>query len=234
MKKEIPNSLVLNYSGIFLNAFSLFIFVFVKTQPRRIAEKQKHKPSEQSNQTSKIIDGCTNENDLINYGSINNTTPIVRPQEASKEDDEANKGHGHDHGHGHHITIHDIYDKLGQRLKKPLGVTFALFSGVCSALSYVTILYAENNYENSSQNQIDYSFAFNTGIFMGSMLFFISYCIFMKNRPVIYPKSILPTFASGYFLIEILRDLGSKFFVIIVVFVLRHDFILVKSSMSAF
>lgn len=44
---------------------------------------------------------------------------------------------------------------------------------------------------------MDYVFAHFTGILLTSILYFIIYCIIKKNQPIVYPKAILPAFASG-------------------------------------
>lgn len=44
---------------------------------------------------------------------------------------------------------------------------------------------------------LDYVFSHFTGILLTSILYFVIYCVIMKNRPRIYPRAILPAFASG-------------------------------------
>lgn len=90
-----------------------------------------------------------------------------------------------------------IYDKINPALKKLVGVLFALVCGLLIALSYIPILYIENNYPNASQDQNDYALSYNTGLFLGSLVLFIIYCIVNKNQPKVYPEAILPTFIAG-------------------------------------
>lgn len=41
-------------------------------------------------------------------------------------------------------------------------------------------------------NLIDYAFPHFCGIFMTSTVFFIGYCAYKRNRPVVYPEICLP------------------------------------------
>ena len=86
---------------------------------------------------------------------------------------------------------------INPALKKLVGVLFALVCGLLIALSYIPILYIENNYPNASQDQNDYALSYNTGLFLGSLVLFIIYCLVNKNQPKVYPEAILPTFIAG-------------------------------------
>jgi hypothetical protein len=83
------------------------------------------------------------------------------------------------------------------RAKKIIGILLSMFAGVMYGVSYTPILYVQSNYPNASLNQNDYSFSYNTGIFLGSLFYFIIYCVYKKNKPDIYPKVIIPAFISG-------------------------------------
>lgn len=91
----------------------------------------------------------------------------------------------------------DIYDKLSTKTKRILGSSLSILSGVMFGLSITPILYVQDNYENVSQNYNDYAFSYNTGLFLGSILYFFVYCIIKKNKPDIYPEAILPGFITG-------------------------------------
>lgn len=90
-----------------------------------------------------------------------------------------------------------IFDGINPIFKRIIGIIFALCSGIAAAVSYIPILYIQSNYPDASQDQNDYSFAYNTGILFGAMFIFIVYCIIKKNQPEVYSESILPTFISG-------------------------------------
>ena len=44
---------------------------------------------------------------------------------------------------------------------------------------------------------IDYTFGLFTGILMTSTFYFVTYAIYKRNKPVLYPKIILPGLVSG-------------------------------------
>lgn len=46
-------------------------------------------------------------------------------------------------------------------------------------------------------SELDYIFGHFTGIFLVSTFWFAVYSLYMRNRPKIYPKVILPALASG-------------------------------------
>ena len=48
-----------------------------------------------------------------------------------------------------------------------------------------------------STQVLDYVFSHFTGIFLSSIFYFMLYAILSKNKPMIYPKAILPAFVSG-------------------------------------
>ena len=45
--------------------------------------------------------------------------------------------------------------------------------------------------------ELDYIFGHYTGILLSSTLWFIIYCVVMKNKPQVYPKIIIPGLISG-------------------------------------
>lgn len=52
-------------------------------------------------------------------------------------------------------------------------------------------------YFHFSLPALDYVFACFCGIYSTSTVYFIIYIIFMKNKPKVYPKAILPGVISG-------------------------------------
>ncbi len=45
---------------------------------------------------------------------------------------------------------------------------------------------------------MDYLFSYYTGIFITSLFYFSIYCIYKKNKPILYPQIILPGLVSGW------------------------------------
>ena len=63
--------------------------------------------------------------------------------------------------------------------------------------NYAPILYVMDNYTGASQNGLDYVFSFYSGLFFSSVFYFLIYCAFKKNKPIVYTQIILPGFVSG-------------------------------------
>ncbi len=120
-----------------------------------------------------------------------------------KADEEVIINHTDD---GEEINYTDDQEEAAPRVtrtQKIIGVVLSMFAGVMYGLSYTPILYVQDRYPNASQNQNDYAFSYNTGIFLGSFFFFVVYCFYKKNKPDIYPKCIFPAFISGtYFIVS--------------------------------
>lgn len=91
----------------------------------------------------------------------------------------------------------DFFERLNPRVKRILGISLALFSGLMYGLNYAPILYVTDNYVGASQNGLDYVFSFYTGTMMSGISFFMIYAIIRRNKPVVYPQAILPGFVSG-------------------------------------
>jgi glucose uptake protein GlcU len=79
-----------------------------------------------------------------------------------------------------------------------IGIVITVISGFLFAISYIPYLYVIDNYENASDNGLDYVFSMYSGIFIASMMFFTIYSIIKKNKPFVNAQAILPGFASGF------------------------------------
>ena len=146
---------MLNYLGVGFTILSTFVFIFVKTENKKVNEAE----------------GSINSLDAgsTDYSSINN------------QDEEERS----------------VFDRMSVTSKRVLGTVLSMFAGVMYAIAYAPILYVQDNYKDASKNQNDYAFSQSTGIFIGSLFYFIIYCIIMKNKPKVYPKIIFPGFVSG-------------------------------------
>ncbi|XP_067825433.1 transmembrane protein 144-like isoform X2 [Heptranchias perlo] len=95
-------------------------------------------------------------------------------------------------------------DKLSPLKKRLIGSCLAVIAGLLYGCSFVPVIYIKNHalknetkYKNASQFDLDYVFAHFSGIFLTSTIYFMIYCAIMKNKPKVYPKTILPGFVSG-------------------------------------
>ena len=91
-----------------------------------------------------------------------------------------------------------LFSGMNPNVKRFVGVFLACFCGILYAFTFTPALYVQDRYENASQNAFDYVFSLYTGIFMTSITYFSIYCIFKKNKPVIYPEVILPAIVAGW------------------------------------
>ena len=81
-----------------------------------------------------------------------------------------------------------LLNRMSKRTKQIIGSTLSLFAGVMYALAYAPNLHIQSNYPGASQNNLDYAFSMSTGIFLGSLFYFLVYCVFKKNKPDVYPE----------------------------------------------
>ncbi len=91
-----------------------------------------------------------------------------------------------------------FFDRLDPKLKRITGTGLACFSGIMYGLTFTPELYVVDNYENASQNGLDYVFSLYTGILVTSVVYFTIYCVLKKNRPEVNPQAILPGLISGW------------------------------------
>ncbi|XP_021794589.1 transmembrane protein 144 isoform X3 [Papio anubis] len=95
-------------------------------------------------------------------------------------------------------------DKLSTVHYRIVGCSLAVISGVLYGSTFVPIIYIKDHskrndsiYAGASQYDLDYVFAHFSGIFLTSTVYFLAYCIAMKNSPKLYPEAVLPGFLSG-------------------------------------
>lgn len=176
----MPSLVGLNYIGLICCLLALFLFLFVNPDESELKLKKKKKGKPRLIHGEPLL-GDEPHHKKRNYSSINNQN------EDNDEDDEEE-------------TETSIYDRLGLSpvTKKLIGMCFAVFCGLLAAASYIPILYIESTYPNASQDQNDYAFSYNTGIFFGALILFIGYAVVNKNLPKVYPDAILPTFVAGF------------------------------------
>lgn len=89
------------------------------------------------------------------------------------------------------------FGNLSPNLKRIIGIGLACTAGILYAFTFTPALYVQDNYENASDNALDFVFSLYSGIFLSSIAYFSIYCLIKKNKPVIYPEVILPAIASG-------------------------------------
>ncbi|XP_045687075.1 transmembrane protein 144 isoform X2 [Phyllostomus hastatus] len=95
-------------------------------------------------------------------------------------------------------------DNLSTVHSRIVGCSLAVISGILYGSTFVPVIYIKDHskrndsvYSGASQYDLDYVFAHASGIFLTSTVYFLAYCVTMKNNPKLYPEAILPGFLSG-------------------------------------
>ncbi|KAM8763441.1 transmembrane protein 144 [Rhynchonycteris naso] len=95
-------------------------------------------------------------------------------------------------------------DQLSAVQSRLVGCSLAVISGILYGSTFVPTIYIKDHskrndsiYAGASQFDLDYVFAHASGIFLTSTVYFLAYCISMKNNPKLYPEAVLPGFLSG-------------------------------------
>uniref|UniRef100_A0A914XS20 Uncharacterized protein n=1 Tax=Plectus sambesii TaxID=2011161 RepID=A0A914XS20_9BILA len=74
-----------------------------------------------------------------------------------------------------------------------------IFAGIFFGEMLSPTVYVQDNVEGASQEGLDYVFSHISGVFAGSTIYFIIYCIFKRNRPFMNPETTLPSVTYGCF-----------------------------------
>ncbi|XP_077617573.1 transmembrane protein 144 isoform X2 [Crocuta crocuta] len=97
-----------------------------------------------------------------------------------------------------------VLNYIGAGLSVVRGCSLAVISGIFYGSTFVPVIYIKDHskrndsiYAGASQYDLDYVFAHFSGIFLTSTVYFLAYCIAMKNNPKLYPEAVLPGFLSG-------------------------------------
>jgi hypothetical protein len=89
-------------------------------------------------------------------------------------------------------------DHMSPTQKRLLGVLMALAAGALYGVNFNPPQYLmDHASEGHSTESLDYVFSHFSGIFLTSTVYFLVYCLLKKNKPEIYPQTILPGFISG-------------------------------------
>ncbi|XP_038056860.1 transmembrane protein 144-like isoform X6 [Patiria miniata] len=88
-------------------------------------------------------------------------------------------------------------DKLSPLQKRVVGVVMAIFAGCLYGFNFVPCIWVQDNVDGASQNGLDYVFAHFCGICLTSSVYFMLYCIYMRNRPQIGVGVVIPSVVSG-------------------------------------
>ncbi|XP_056010433.1 transmembrane protein 144-like isoform X1 [Ostrea edulis] len=174
---------ILNTIGVVIAVSSSVIFAFVKNEVT---------PIQISSETSPLLDDSPSRQSYGSpgdslYNNSNNHDQLVFNQGRSRGSINRDPAESSDSS---------FIDQLSPGKKRILGIILSVFSGVLYGQMFTPAIYLQGKKGNST-NGLDYVFACFCGIYLTSTAYFIVYIIFMKNKPKIYPKIILPGIASG-------------------------------------
>jgi glucose uptake protein GlcU len=186
---QIPNKPELNYIGVGLTICSIVIFLFVQTEELDVLNSNlKSSPQAKFIKRRPLID--TESQIHSDYLSINNDHSLADSSQSETFFD-PNEGFLKS-------RLDKSMDRFSDEKKKILGIFLSIFCGIMCGISYLPIMYIQNQYTNASQDYNDYYFAYTSGILLASSLVFVFYCIYEKNNPTIYPETIMPAFLVGF------------------------------------
>eukprot|EP00062_Callorhinchus_milii_P012011 gi/632958732/ref/XP_007895207.1/ PREDICTED: transmembrane protein 144 [Callorhinchus milii] len=170
--QEVPSP-ILNYIGTAMAALSAGILFFVKTENKELL----------SDEASPLMQ----EKDKENEKDIETEKDSSQPSSSEEPAPDP-----------------CWIDKLKASQKKLVGSSLAMCSGLLYGSSFAPVLYIKNHafknddkYFGASQFDIDYVFAYCSGIILTSTVYFLIYCGVKKNKPSVYSTAILPAFFSG-------------------------------------
>ncbi|KAM3719562.1 Transmembrane protein [Dirofilaria immitis] len=95
-------------------------------------------------------------------------------------------------------TNNSLYKLTSHLTKEKMGyLGLSVFLGILHGLMMTPIVYIQDNDPNASPNVLDYVFAHFCTVFACSTVYFIGYCIWMRDRTYAPAELILPSTAYG-------------------------------------
>ncbi|MFH4977776.1 hypothetical protein AB6A40_004485 [Gnathostoma spinigerum] len=81
--------------------------------------------------------------------------------------------------------------------RKIFFIALTVFLGTLHGLMMTPVVYVMDNDPDASHNVLDFVSAYFSTVFMASTMYFLSYCIYKRNKPYIKPELVLPSVAYG-------------------------------------
>jgi hypothetical protein len=78
-----------------------------------------------------------------------------------------------------------------------LGMLTATGMGICFGTNFHPTTWIQIHVDGASSNGLDYAFNQFCGILVTSIFYFLVYCAYKRNKPIINPQIALPGFVSG-------------------------------------
>jgi len=77
------------------------------------------------------------------------------------------------------------------------GIAMAMLAGLFFGSNFDPCTWVQEHDAKASQSSLDYVFSHFCGILLTALAYFLGYCVFKHNHPVINPRLALPAFVSG-------------------------------------
>ncbi|KAL5012498.1 hypothetical protein ScPMuIL_011049 [Solemya velum] len=193
---EVPGNVTMNYAGIALACCSAVAFAFMKTEVSINVEGiyQTEETDPLLSSSRGILDRGVGDS---LYSSPTNSDVLVfnrRRVSAQFLCIRMNVTSGPNFG--------ERLERMSSTKRRIIGIFLAVFSGLLYGQMFTPAIYIQDHGKDnwghkSSQNGLDYVFATYCGIFLTSTAYLMIYSMLMRNRPLVYPKAILPGMVSG-------------------------------------
>ena len=175
---QIPNMPILNYVGVALTVISIFSFIFVKTEEIHVMNSR-YMPPPNFIERKPLLDAESRiHTDFLSINNDSHNTSFEQEIKAKSR-------------------LENCMNKLSDKNKKILAIFLSIFCGLMSGISYLPIMYTQNNYKNASQDYNDYYFSYTCGILIMSVIVFLLYCIYEKNNPSVDKEVVMPGLLVG-------------------------------------
>ena len=169
---------VLNYIGVSLTLVSILTFMFVKTEETHIMNSHYMQNPNFIERKPLLDTGSHIHTDFLSINSAVHNT--------SFEQEIVTKS-----------RLERCMDKLSEKNKKICGIILSIFCGIMSGVSYLPIMYIQNQYSNASLDYNDYYYSFVCGVLIMSLFIFFLYCIFERNKPAVSQQVVIPGLLVG-------------------------------------
>ncbi|XP_077989959.1 transmembrane protein 144-like [Glandiceps talaboti] len=183
LNPQKPSDEILNYVAVGLAVFGVIGFLLVKSETVNPTESKSVRIVHYTAFSTDPPDKDKNDSNYDGFQSLREEEKQVGISDEIQEPSNDNNV--------------SWIDELSPMKKRIIGCVLAITAGCLYGLSFTPCIWIQDNVDGASTNGLDYVFAHFCGIYATGTIYFIIYCILMRNKPRIFPKLILPAFISG-------------------------------------
>lgn len=183
---SVPNNEVMNYIGVGLCVCSAAVFALIKNEitPIQSSESEplltQRARQDYSSQSGEALYTTTNTHDVLVFSNRRRNSNSINMSDVNEDG--------------------SFIDRMSPGTKRVVGLVLCVFSGLMYGQMFTGATYVQDHkdqYPGATDNGLDYVFSCFCGIYITSTVFFCIYIAFMKNKPKVYPRVILPGMISG-------------------------------------